>query len=453
MNENKNKSQEMAKMMLDELQEMYKSMIDMTDESLKSNYYCSDNVYEILGVTMINEVDTMPFDELKNFVNSFSNVDKFQEEYANMVGNRYPFEEMEMYKKFTVQEKPETFKEYLIQEVKMMWEMICKVNLIKSQVIDLKTQLLESKSDISNDLGDKSNVVRSEVIEKLKSDLANVKDGDRKKKEIEMKIRIMDNCETFSFLFNRITDPKIKDKERDAIKRGFFKVCEGSLVMEKYKSKIKKFGFNEDIVPHLLGLEELFLSEKYYAYNNLFLFNYMKYTAYADPDNIEERIYVQSITNALVSLVYHKLTDEKKKYLISLIEKFDNFFLYEKEKFIKLNTTNPEHEYRVERDRITKEKITTYLKENNIDYSDDMPLRKLRELYTDSFKKKEKDVLDEYIKLHPEENIDKNVASTELADETVVSQNEESVESEKLNSEEDPIGFDEIPQEEDFTIC
>ena len=272
MNGNTNKPQDMAKMMLDELQDMYKSMVDMTDNSLKSNYHCRDNVYEVLSVTMIDDIDSMSFDELKNFVNSFSDVDKFQEEYVNMVSNRYPFEEMDIHKNLNIPEKPDTFKGYLIQQIKLMWEMICKVNLIKSQVIELKTQLVESRTNAYDKFDDKTNIVRSEIIDKLKADLANVEDGDPKKKEIEVKIRIMDNCTTFSFLFNRITDPKIKEKERDVIKRGFFKVSEGSLIMDKYKSKIKKFGFGGDIVPHLLGLEELFLSEKYHPFNNLFLF-------------------------------------------------------------------------------------------------------------------------------------------------------------------------------------
>ena len=452
MNGKTNKPQDMAKMMLDELQDMYKSMVDMTDSSLKNNYYCHDNVYEVLSVTMIDNIDSMSFDELKNFVNSFSNVDKFQEEYINMLSNRYPFEEMDISKNLTIPEKPDTFKGYLIQQVKMMWEMICKVNLIKSQVIELKTQLVESRANASDKFDDKTNVVRSEVIDKLKADLANVEDGDPKKKEIEMKIRIMDNCESFSFLFNRITDPKIKDKERDVIKRGFFKVCEGSLVMDKYKSKIKKFGFNEDIVPHLLGLEELFLSDKYHPFNNLFLFNYMRYTAYADPDNMEERMYVQAITDALVSLVYHRLTDEKKTYLISIIEKFDNLFLYEKEKFIESNTTNPDHEYRIERDKNTREKITTYLKENNIEYSDDMPLRQLQELYSNSFKEKEKEVLNEYKKLHPDETINKEETPDEVSEETI-SDDDNPVKTEGLEFEENPIGFDEIPEEEVPAIC
>lgn len=450
MNGNTSKPQDMAKMMLDELQDMYKSMVDMTDNSLKSNYHCRDNVYEVLSVTMIDDIDTMSFDELKNFVNSFSDADKFQEEYVNMVSNRYPFEEMDIHKNLNIPEKPDTFKGYLIQQIKLMWEMICKVNLIKSQVIELKTQLVESRTNASDKFDDKTNIVRSEIIDKLKADLANVEDGDPKKKEIEVKIRIMDNCTTFSFLFNRITDPKIKEKERDVIKRGFFKVSEGSLIMDKYKSKIKKFGFGGDIVPHLLGLEELFLSEKYHPFNNLFLFNYMRYTAYADPDNIEERMYVQAITDSLVSLVYHRLTDEKRDYLISIIEKFDNLFLYDKDKFIEANTTNPDHEYRIERDKGTREKITAYLNENGIEYSDNMPLRQLQELYSNSFKEKEKEVLNEYMKLHPDETIHKE----DIPDEIVTEDNNDLVETEGtegVDFTENPIGFDEIPGEEIHT--
>jgi hypothetical protein len=121
---------------------------------------------------------------------------------------------------------------------------------------------------------------------------------------------------------------KLGDEEIENIYNKFIDEKEQNYVAKRYINKITKFGYKKDIYTHFLSVEENFLPEEYHPLNNLFVFNYMRYVAYADPYNKEDDIKVKAITVAIANLVYHKFNhDDKEKEFIEFIKAFDDRFL------------------------------------------------------------------------------------------------------------------------------
>ena len=108
-----------------------------------------------------------------------------------------------------------------------------------------------------------------------------------------------------------------------------------------------KFGFDVNLYKYFFNLEENFLAKKYHAFNNLFLFCYMRYVAYADPYDKKDKLFVQSITSALANMIYHKFnsTTEEQRF-IHTIEKLEDYFMDKYDYFMENNTTRPGHPVR-----------------------------------------------------------------------------------------------------------
>ena len=92
------------------------------------------------------------------------------------------------------------------------------------------------------------------------------------------------------------------------------------------------------------NLEEKFLPEEYYDFNNLFTFHVSRFIAYSDPTSAKDKLFVAAILKNLYNLVYHKFgSDEDEKVVIELIKSFDDKFFPYKEKFTADNTLSPNH--------------------------------------------------------------------------------------------------------------
>ena len=78
----------------------------------------------------------------------------------------------------------------------------------------------------------------------------------------------------------------------------------------------------------------------------------MRFAAYADFNKKSDRMLVQSITEAIANLIYHKnVNNEEEAYLISIIKKVDDLFIEYKDYFNENNTTNPNHPLRIEAEK------------------------------------------------------------------------------------------------------
>lgn len=188
-------------------------------------------------------------------------------------------------------------------------------------------------------------------IEEWKSEIEKmdpVKDA-KMIRDLRQKVEFMESTITLDFITERI---KHVEKEKSTIMRQFFSESEGSYSLNRCKSRSPKFGFDADWYKFFFNLEENFLPEEYHAFNNLFLFNVMRFIGYQDPYNAKDRGMVQAIVSNLTGLVYHKFADtEMENVIISLIKDYDSYFEDQREKFMKDNTTRPNHPVRLEQSK------------------------------------------------------------------------------------------------------
>lgn len=188
-------------------------------------------------------------------------------------------------------------------------------------------------------------------IEEWKSEIEKmdpVKDA-KMIRDLRQKIEFMESTITLDFITERI---KHVEKEKSTIMRQFFSESEGSYSLNRCKSRSPKFGFDADWYKFFFNLEENFLPEEYHAFNNLFLFNVMRFIGYQDPYNAKDRGMVQAIVSSLTGLVYHKFADtEMENVIVSLIKDYDSYFEDQREKFMKDNTTRPNHPVRLEQSK------------------------------------------------------------------------------------------------------
>ena len=213
---------------------------------------------------------------------------------------------------------------------------------VKQQIVELKSESADILKEYNTYLA--SSEVQKKKLERLEKmkEMAGKEEDESKKKEMLKKISVMESSYSLSFLFDRIN--KYGDKEIESIKDAFFDKRKGSYIIQRYKDKIKQFGFKDKVYRWFFNLEENFLPEEYHVYNNLFLFIYMRTLAYYDPYNKEEKMYGQALTSTIANLVYHRFEEtEKEKDFIEIIKKIlDKFEVYH-DYFGKYNKTQPGH--------------------------------------------------------------------------------------------------------------
>ena len=189
---------------------------------------------------------------------------------------------------------------------------------------------------------------RANRLKALKEAVEKTDDEDKKKSMMRM-ITTMEEAQNLSFLFTRFDT--LGDKEIKSIVDSFFDRRRGAIVVDRFKLKIKKFGFDSLLYRYFFNLEENFLDEQYHAFNNLFLFIYMRFVSHADPYNKKDVMFVQSLTSSLANLVYHKFNsisneDDFKNIIQKVVDKFMKYH----DKFESDNSTHPTHPVRVEID-------------------------------------------------------------------------------------------------------
>ena len=231
----------------------------------------------------------------------------------------------------------------------------------------------------------------------------------------EKLIKTLETTLDLSFMDSVIIDiDKIVDQ--------FFKNNLSAYIVKKFKSKIKKYGYNDEIYRYFFDIEENFLEEKYHPFNNLFLFIYMKYVGYSDPYNDTDGMYVRSITGSLANLIYHRFeTTEAEKNFIDFLSAFLDRFVdggYT-ERFILDNITYKGNNENIMALRAVEDQKIDYLRKKldyyHIEYSDDMSLDELTDLFNEEYNKLEEAKIlesteesDEYVdKIDKDLNVEK----------------------------------------------
>lgn len=254
------------------------------------------------------------------------------------------------------------------------------------------------RNDMNDILKDYMEYLNSPELEKKKEDrlqllkkqAENEQDEYQKGKILKM-ISIMENSKSLAFLVERFSS--YGKKEVNKIEDLFFHEARGSYIIDRYKKKIPKFGFDAKLYRYYFNLEERFLEEKYHPFNNLFLFCYMRFVAHADPYNKMDKIYVQAVTSAIANLIYHKNGDsESEKELLDIIRLVDDNFVDHAEKFIQDNTTHPTHPIRINAEKKyeteRKEKLIAKMNEMKIEgYDPNATANELQEFFNDALEK------------------------------------------------------------------
>ena len=373
--------------MIKEMEEWNKMLQDETHSILKNSYGLTN--FAIVGIIPYSDekIESMSMDDVKSFI--------------------------EKYKDHNVDNVPvlETLEDAInfMKEIKDL-----QMNLYSAE--QETSKLKEESKDILNEY---LNYLSSpEIVEARRNRLANMKALAESETDVVKKARMMDminsmeQTDTMEFIFKRFNDDVAKESK--SVLEAYFDERKGSYVIDRYKKKINKFGFETDIYKYFFNIEENFLPEKYHVFNNLFLFYYMRFIAYANPDNKTDKLFVQTLTSSLANTIYHKFnsTIEEQKFL-NIIERFEDYFTDKYDYFMENNTTRPGHPVReqanakYEADR--KARLIAKMNEMNITgYDENMTSRELQEYFNNTIEK----MLDE----QKQDRDSKNIKVTEEED-------------------------------------
>ena len=253
----------------------------------------------------------------------------------------------------TDEKKAMTFSEYCISYFKEIYD--CCVQY--ADAIKEKENLDKEIRDITNKSYDAStsSKARLEKVESLEKQLDSETDPDKKAK-IQKMLNTVRKTEDLSFLTERIV--KIGDNEVRNIINTFFHQKRSSLIMDKFRIRIKRLGYDENTYKMFFNIEEMFLPEEYYPMNNMFLFMAMRFISYADTNNKDDALFCSSLLIKMYNLVYHRFsTPEEEAAFINQIKMVDDYFAPYKETLIEKNVTSPNHPARQEAHRESEARL------------------------------------------------------------------------------------------------
>lgn len=328
--------------LIKQIDDHLKTMTDMSD-TLIEDVYCLDlSIKDKLRSYTVETIESLTEEEVSNII-------------QGVTGKDYGTAKEQLEHLYSLIEEEMTFETYLKQvmvEIKKSLDQIDELEKQKKEIQDESNKIVDNYVEYLNS---------PEYQEKKKKKIQDMKDAiDKeentyKKNQMKRKVTALEKSQTMEFLEERITS--LGEKEIDSIKNSFFDTRKSSLIMDKFKSKFPKYGFNENSYKMFFNLEEKFLPDEYNKYNNLFLFHAMRFISYTDPYDEVDSLYAKSIVVKLYDLLYHRFHDnEAEEEFINIIKNFDDRFNKYEEEFITKNITSPEHPKRQERDKEYEEK-------------------------------------------------------------------------------------------------
>lgn len=280
----------------------------------------------------------------------------------------------------TDEKKAMTFSEYCISVFKEIYD--CCVNY--ADAIKEKENLEKEIRDITNKSYDASTSgkARLEKVESLQKQLDEETDP-VKKIQIQKMLDTVRKTEDLSFLTDRIV--KLGDNEVRNIINTFFNAKRSSLIMEKFRIRIKRLGYDENTYKMFFNIEEMFLPEEYYPMNNMFLFVAMRFISYADTNNKNDALFCSSLLIKMYNLVYHRFsTPEEEKEFINQIKAVDDYFVPHISTLEEKNVTSPNHparqEARAENESKLRESLCNAIHDHGKELTDEVVKMSVKEL-------------------------------------------------------------------------
>ena len=311
--------------MIREADDYHKMMIETTHSLVKDTFNLNPEVLDYVLRYDKSEIENLDTEEIRNFLDSYS----LPEESAD------------------VRKIKDMDRDELVKALTVIKDASLTLLASQQEVQSLKKESNDVLNEYFNYMSsDKIKESRKKRLELMKNELETVTDEVQKKKIVDM-IATMEASLNFDFLKTRFN--KLGDDEISNIEKGFFDEKRGTYIIEKFKTKIVKFGYRDNIFQLFLNIEENFLDEKYAPYNNLFLFIYTRMVAYSNPDDRKDKLFVQTLTGALANLIYHKFdSTTNEQQFLSVISNVLDYFEKDRDMFISGNTTYINHPMRQE---------------------------------------------------------------------------------------------------------
>lgn len=354
---------------------------ELNNTTITDVYGLDIKMKDVISNLSVEEIDNMTEDDALDYL-----TEGFTSEGDNT--NISSLEELQM--------ENDTYKnEPFVSYVKYVFTEIKNGEIEMQKLRDEKDKLLKEVSDISDNYFNYVNSAeykekKLKRIEEMRKQADNEENLYKKNKIIKM-LTAMEKSENLQFLFDRVES--LGDKEVENIKNTFFDNKKSTLIMEKFSAKLPKFGYNTEIYKKFFNLEEKFLPEEYYKFNNVFLFHVMRFISYADINSKEDNLYVSSLLIKLYNLLYHRYeSQEMEDEIVNVIKRFDDYFKPYADHFEKYNTTSPLHPQRIQKDKEFEEKrrlmIIASLQNEGIEPDTSLETEELRKMLQDVIDKK-----------------------------------------------------------------
>ena len=404
---------------MEESADMYKSLVENTLDGYGFSLGAINKLAESVTKDDINKqpdeaLEKILTEVLKNDQDIFEvckNFHQIKDEPKNFDKDMIPVEEtkeelaarMEKFDKNWEDSKYTYMKRVLNSALDDIAEIKRSYDEVKSLKNDANKALDDYIDYISSDEYRKK---KMEKIEELRKK-AEESDDPKEKKGVLEACAAIEASLNLSFISKRIN---ANQKEIMNLVDTFFSNQRSRYVMEKFESKAKRFGYKPDVYSYLFNIEEKFLDEKYHVYNNLFLFEVLRFVGNADPYNKNDKLFVSSIITNMTNLVYQRFASAEVRagFLKVICNFLDNFEPY-REKFEKDNILSPTHPTRIakkeEHANQVREMCYVNLKDMGYEITDEVKafdmdaLRKLYDEVLDDYKKKgsEKSDIDDLI--------------------------------------------------------
>ena len=281
-----------------------------------------------------------------------------------------------------------------------MYEIKVKILDILStneELVKYTKEYKENLEDLSKSRYEKWQIYYRTLKEKYEEE------DEEKKKELKKEIDDFKYINDYKFI-NELIYPDV-----ETMVKSFFDEGKNSYIITKCFNKIKSFGLSRGMFSSLINIEEEFLPD-YEEFNNLFLFLFTNYIAYANDTIKSTKKKVVKIANDLLKLKGNSFyIDEERDALINVIkeilDKFKDYSDYFKE-------NNYSYKNSEEREKIARKKkdyLVSQMIEMGIpgyeEYLDD--IEKLDKYYSDKLHELEKDQILKYRDMN-KDNIEKD---------------------------------------------
>lgn len=353
-----------AKELIDGMSEQIK-MYDSVIDSMIANHGFNHRLRDVLAKMSKESIDALDSNKVDKII-------AFTQSKLNEI-NAAKDED-------TDEKKAMTFSEYCISVFKEIYD--CCVNY--ADAIKEKDSLEKEIRDITNKSYDASTSgkARLEKVESLQKQLDDETDP-VKKIQIQKMLDTVRKTEDLSFLTDRIV--KLGDNEVRNIINTFFNAKRSSLIMEKFRIRIKRLGYDENTYKMFFNIEEMFLPEEYYPMNNMFLFVAMRFISYADTNNKNDALFCSSLLIKMYNLVYHRFsTPEEEKEFINQIKAVDDYFVPHIATLEEKNVTSPNHparqEARAENEAKLRESLCNAIHDHGKELTDEVVKMSIKEL-------------------------------------------------------------------------